>query len=117
MQGWIFGEENQAQWTQKIYKKSFKFQNPLRQNFKHLKALENALQIPAATIRSVIVFIGDSTFKTAMPPNVTKDSGFVSYIKSFREPVFSDAEVADLLNRIESGRLTPNSDTAREHIR
>jgi restriction system protein len=32
MQGWIFGGANQAQWTQKIYKKSYKFQNPLRQN-------------------------------------------------------------------------------------
>ncbi|MEX0731732.1 MAG: nuclease-related domain-containing protein [Aquisalimonadaceae bacterium] len=31
MKGWIFGGENQAQWAQKIFKKSFKFQNPLRQ--------------------------------------------------------------------------------------
>lgn len=28
MKGWIFGGERQAQWTQKIYKKTFKFQNP-----------------------------------------------------------------------------------------
>ncbi|EKE07994.1 MAG: NERD protein [uncultured bacterium] len=52
-----------------------------------------------------------------MPPNVTKDSGFVSYIKSFRESVFSEVEVADLLQRIESGRLALTSNTAREHIR
>lgn len=116
MQGWIFGEENQAQWTQKIYKKSFKFQNPLRQNFKHLKALENTLQVPASTIHSVIVFVGDSTFKTAMPPNVTQGSGFASYIRSFQKPVFSDGEVADLLSKIESGRLSPNSETARNHV-
>lgn len=117
MQGWIFGGENQAQWTQKIFRKSFKFQNPLRQNFKHIKALENALQIPATTIHSVVVFIGDSTFKTTMPLNVTKDSEFVTYIKSFRTPVFSDTEVFDLLQRIESGRLAPTSKTTREHIR
>ena len=116
MQGWIFGGENQAQWTQKIYRNTFKFQNPLRQNFKHIKALENALQIPAATIHSVIVFIGDSTFKTEMPPNVTKGSEFISYIKSFQEVVFSDAEVADLLQKIGSGRLAPTLSTAREHV-
>lgn len=40
MRGWIFGSENQAQWTQQIFKQRFKFQNPTRQNYKHLKALE-----------------------------------------------------------------------------
>lgn len=39
MQGWIFGSKRQAEWTQKIYKRTFKFQNPLRQNYKHTKAL------------------------------------------------------------------------------
>ena len=40
MKGWIFGSEKQSQWTQKIFKQTFKFQNPLRQNYKHVKALE-----------------------------------------------------------------------------
>ena len=31
MSGWIFGSEKQPQWTQKLYKRTFKFQNPLRQ--------------------------------------------------------------------------------------
>lgn len=39
-QGWIFGGERQKSWTQKLYKKSFKFQNPLHQNYKHIKVLE-----------------------------------------------------------------------------
>lgn len=34
IKGWIFGSEQQSQWTQKLYKRSFKFQNPLRQNYK-----------------------------------------------------------------------------------
>ena len=41
--GWIFGSERQKQWTQKIYKKSFKFQNPSHQNYKHMKVLEQVL--------------------------------------------------------------------------
>jgi hypothetical protein len=45
MSGWIFGSEKQAQWTQKLYKRTFKFQNPLRQNYKHLKALEATLGV------------------------------------------------------------------------
>ena len=53
MKGWIFGGESQAQWTQKIFRKSFKFQNPLRQNYKHTKTLESALEISPDFIHSV----------------------------------------------------------------
>ena len=45
MSGWIFGSEKQAQWTQKLYKRTFKFQNPLRQNYKHTKAIQELLGV------------------------------------------------------------------------
>jgi hypothetical protein len=116
MKGWIFGTENQAQWTQKIYAQSFKFQNPLRQNFKHAKAVEAALGISADTIHSVVAFVGGSTFKTEMPRNVTKGAGFVSYIRSFRVPVFTELQVNGLLEDLQSKRLKPNSSTHRRHV-
>jgi restriction system protein len=116
MRGWIFGGENQAQWTAKIYRRSFKFQNPLRQNFKHLKALEAALQIPPDAIHSIVTFVGGSTFKTDMPANVTCGAGFVSYIKSFRQQVFTEVQVKELLNRIQSGRLAPTLATHLAHV-
>ena len=71
MKGWIFGSEKQKQWTQKIFKYSGKFQNPLHQNYKHTQTLARCLAIPHEQIFSVIVFIGNSTFKTTMPENVT----------------------------------------------
>ncbi|EIA1300435.1 NERD domain-containing protein, partial [Vibrio vulnificus] len=37
MKGWIFGSKSQKQWTQKVYRHSSKFQNPLHQNYKHVK--------------------------------------------------------------------------------
>jgi len=116
MKGWIFGSENQAQWTQKIFKKSFKFQNPLRQNYKHVKALESALDVPPETIHSVVVFAGNSTFKSPMPANVTSGGGYVKYIKSFREPVLSESEIQRVISQIQSGRLEPSRQTHREHI-
>lgn len=116
MRGWIFGGENQAQWTQTIYRKSFKFQNPIRQNYKHVKALEAALDVSPETIHSVVVFTGDSTFKSPMPANVTWGGGYVRYIKSFREPVLSDSEVQRVVSRIQSGRLEPSRETHRQHV-
>lgn len=71
MSGWIFGSEKQAQWTQKLYKRTFKFQNPLRQNYKHLKALEATLGVNPEHLHSVITFVGGSTVKTEVPAHVT----------------------------------------------
>ncbi|WP_022942181.1 nuclease-related domain-containing protein [Psychromonas hadalis] len=63
MKGWIFGSAKQKQWTQKIFKYSVKFQNPLHQNYKHTHTLARCLGLLSDQIHSVIVFIGDSTFK------------------------------------------------------
>lgn len=117
MKGWIFGGTDQAQWTQQIFKRSFKFQNPLRQNYKHVKALESALDVPPETIHSVVVFAGDSTFKSAMPPNVTTGAGYVTYIKSFQEQVLGESEIQRVVSQIRSGQLEPSRQTHREHVK
>ena len=116
MKGWIFGSENQAQWTQQIFKVKNKFQNPIRQNYKHTKTLESALKIPSEAIVSVIAFIGECTLKTEMPPNVTRGIGYVDYIKSFTSPILSETQVQSVVAQIESGRLEPSRKTDREHV-
>lgn len=116
MTGWIFGGERQAQWTQKIYKQTFRFQNPLHQNYKHVKALEAALDLPPDVIHSVVVFAGDSTFKTPMPPMVTQGVGYIRYIKSFQDPVLSDAQVQTAVAQLQAGRLAPTREIHRQHV-
>ena len=37
--GWIFGDEKSKDWTQSIYRKKSRFQNPMRQNFNLLQSL------------------------------------------------------------------------------
>ena len=116
MRGWIFGGDSQTQWTQTIFKKSFKFQNPLHQNYKHVKALEAALDVPSEAIHSVVVFIGENTFKSSMPSNVTKGLGYITYIKSFSEPVLSELQVQHAISKIQAVRLTPTRETHRQHV-
>ncbi len=117
MKGWIFGSHNQKIWTQKIYKHSSKFQNPLHQNYKHVKTLESLLGLNEQQVHSVIVFVGDSTFKTEMPENVTYGGGYARYIKSKNTPVLTESQVMEIVSRIEQGRLAPSFKTNREHVR
>ncbi|KVW94738.1 nuclease-related domain-containing protein [Thiobacillus denitrificans] len=115
--GWIFGDENQATWTQKLFKTTNKFQNPLRQNFKHIKALESLVSLPSETFHSVIVFVGGSEFKTKMPQNVTRAGGYISYIKSKTSPILSASEVEAVYSAISTGRMAPSLATNREHVK
>ncbi|MGP8153034.1 MAG: NERD domain-containing protein [Smithella sp.] len=116
IKGWIFGSPNQPMWTQKIYKHSDKFQNPLHQNYKHVKTLEQLLGLKDDQIHSLVVFIGDSTFKTEMPENVTYGFGYIRYIKSKKRRVLSPAEVKDIIKIIEAERLVPPFKTHQEHV-
>ncbi len=117
MKGWIFGSPNQKTWTQKIYKHSSKFQNPLHQNYKHVKTLESLLELNPEQIHSVIVFVGDSTFKTPMPENVTYGFGYAKFIKSKTNPVLSEGQVENIVSHINGGRLARSFKTNRDHVR
>lgn len=116
MKGWIYGAEHQPQWTQKIFKQSFKFQNPLRQNYKHIKAVEAALEISEDTVHSVIVFVGASNLKSPMPPNVTQGGAYIKYIKSFNSHVFTGRQVQELIAKIKIERLPPTRETHKQHV-
>ncbi len=110
MKGWIFGSANQKTWTQKIYRHTNQFQNPLHQNYKHTQTLQSALNIESDKLFSLVVFIGDSEFKTPMPENVVYAGGYIRFIKSKRQPILTDSEVANIGRAVASNlRLKPTS--------
>ncbi|MEX1201582.1 MAG: nuclease-related domain-containing protein [Methylophaga sp.] len=45
LRGWIYGSPKQNMWTQKIYRNTYRFQNPLHQNYKHTKTLQTLLNL------------------------------------------------------------------------
>lgn len=64
---------------------------------------------------SLVVFVGDSTFKTEMPENVTQGGRYIRFIKLQTERRLSDAEVQDVVEKIGSVRLASSFRTDREH--
>lgn len=115
--GWIFGTPQQKMWTQKFPRRSQQFQNPLHQNFKHVRTLIDLLQLESTAVHSLIVFVGSSTFKTPMPANVTAAGGYLRFIKSKTEPLLTADQVRDITLRVQQGRLAPSLKTDREHVR
>lgn len=116
MSGWIFGNAYHPQWTQVIYRSKARFQNPLRQNYGHIKALESLLGLPLTTFKSVVVFAGNCTFKTEMPPEVRTCSDLIDYITSFHSRILTDVQIAEICDKIQILRLEPSLRTHRDHV-
>ena len=116
--GWIFGSERQKLWTQKIFKKSYKFQNPLHQNYKHQKVLEQVLAdiITPEYLHSIVVFMPDCEFKTDMPINVFRGAAWVDYVKNFKAEVIPAMKLKRIQLRIEKEVLEKSWKTNRIHV-
>lgn len=117
MKGWIFGSAQQKNWSQKIYRHSTQFQNPLHQNYKHTQTLQAALVIAPEKLFSLVVFIGDSSFKTPVPENVVYAGGYIRFIKSKKQVLLTDAEVSEVSTKIQTGRLKPTLKTHQAHVK
>ena len=116
--GWIFGGERQKQWTQKIYQKSFKFQNPIHQNYKHMKVLERILSdiVDVESLHSVIVFMPEAEFKTTMPNNIFRGAGWTDYVKTYKQSVISPMKLKRVQLRLEKEILEKSWKTNRQHV-
>ena len=119
--GWIFGREKDREWTQTFPNgRKYKFQNPLRQNYGHVKAIEEILNgagLPVGVVKSVVVFVGDAELKLEMPENVTVGFGAAEYIRTFQTRVLSELQVLKICGAIESARMEQSWATNREHVR
>lgn len=116
MGGWIFGNPSHPKWTQTFGKSKNSFQNPLRQNYKHIKELESLLQIGEDKLFSVVVFTGDAEFKTDMPDNVIRSGQLPRYILAKNTPLMTESEVQRILLKINGAMLKRSRETSRQHI-
>ena len=99
--GWIFGDERSKVWTQTIWGHKSKFQNPLRQNFKHTKAIESFLSLGSSSVFSVVVFVGSGEFRTSMPPNVIYLNDLCPYLRSKTKPLLGKGKFLWSIDRLE----------------
>ncbi len=99
--GWIYGDAKQKQWMQVFFKKRSQFQNPIHQNYKHIKAIQALFDfVSADKIKSFVVFTGDGEFKTSRSKDVVLLDGIKDWMNQHENHVLS-------LNRIQFcyGRL------------
>jgi hypothetical protein len=112
--GWIFGSEDQSEWTQTLFKEKYSFQNPLRQTFRQKKVLSEFLRLNESLIHSIVYFVGDCTFKTRLPDNVI-NSGIGRYIKKFQNHILSSQDVEHIIKILEE-HISNSTLSKKDHI-
>lgn len=115
--GWIFADASRAQWTQVLFNGTFKFQNPIFQNLRHVQAVQDLLDfLPPGAIKSVVVFTGEAEFKTEIPEGVFGISGFIDYLRQQTVEVMSLNRLQFCVGRLETARLAISGKTDVEHV-
>ena len=114
--GWIFGDEKSREWTQSIYRKKSRFQNPMRQNYKHICALADNLGIDKSYFHGVVAFTGDCTFKTEMPPGVVYSRRAADYIRSYNTPIIKPSQIDELDSAIAEWQGTLSEGQIKGHV-
>ena len=114
--GWIFGDEKSKDWTQSIYRKKSRFQNPIRQNYKHICALADNLGIDKSYFHGVVAFTGDCTFKTDMPEYVVYSRNAANYIRSVDRPIIKVKQVDEIAAVIGEWQGTLSEGQIKGHV-
>jgi hypothetical protein len=113
---WIFGGRKQRIWTQQIYRTKVPFQNPLHQNYRHIKALQVLLDLPLDVFKSIVVFTGDCTFKTEMPDEVCTCDDLIEYIHSIDTRILATEQIDTVCTKLRGSRLERTFRTRQQHI-
>ncbi|MGQ7872147.1 nuclease-related domain-containing protein [Bacillus sp. 1A] len=118
-EGWICGSEKSARWTQGIFRKKSSFQNPFRQNYKHIKAIEWVMEQELPYI-SIAAFHPKCSLKRV---NVhSKDKHVLYYnnlkkcIESYIEPQQTIDEVQHIYQTILQANIM-DKDIEKKHVK
>ena len=114
--GWIFGDEKSKEWTQSIYHKKSRFQNPMRQNYKHICALADNLGIDKSYFIGVVAFTGDCTFKTDMPDGVVYSRNVADYVRSVNRPIIKEKQLDEIAAAIGEWQGTLSEGQIKDHV-
>ncbi len=114
--GWIFGNAYQRHWTQVIYRYKKKFFNPLRQNYGHIRAIEQLVR----PHYSHIPIVGFVTFPSAERLQITGSNSVghvvdvIRMIHVYTKPVVSDSDRTNICNLLVAANIQDKK-TIKEH--
>lgn len=113
--GLITGNDNSKEWTQHLNKK-FQFYSPTRQNYGHIKALEESLKLPEDIFIPIVVFLSNATLKVTSKYHVINDMDLKKTILAYRTQRLDKDDVNAIEKQIKSLNIY-SSKTMKKHVK
>lgn len=114
--GLVVGSPRSTQWSQRRGRRSYPFQNPIRQNYRHVKAIESALGLDARIVIPIVVFAGHCRLHPAIADHVVLIDALVPTIRRHERQQFSPAERDEFCARLDAARMDGRPNARRLHL-
>lgn len=113
--GWIYGSDKSEHWVKNMYGNKYYFQNPLKQNYSHVKVLQDLFGLSVDKFIPVVVFLRRATLKCETRDIVIYSSQLKYLICSHTDPVLDTAEVRRLASLLSSS-LVVGDNVSESHV-
>ena len=116
--GWIFGDAKSAKWYSSYYGNRYYFQNPFRQNYKHIFCLSQIMNLPKSSFITIIAFTGNCKIKSRnMLPASFVTSGYelLSFILNHKTKLLENSLVKSLETRIRQSAIAKDKKSVASH--
>ena len=115
--GYIFADNYSQKWTQVLPGKKNQFQNPIRQNYLHVKAISNNLGIPEEFIHGIVAFSDKAEFKGEKPNGVVFFMQIPQAIKEKNKVILRKEEADDIVGAIREWNDSVTPEQRRNHVK
>ena len=112
--GWIYGGEDAETWTKNVWGNKYSFRNPLRQNYGHVKSLQQILHIPNNQFISIVVFSNKARILVKTEKTVINLWHLRNEIRKHQTPIISHDQLIDYRSSIELA-IKDDKDISKTH--
>ncbi len=115
-QGWILGNEFDDYWTQVIYKRKEKLNNPIRQNYGHIQALMEVLgECKEINYVSIVAFTTKADLKVKSNTDVVYTINLAKTIRKYSTETISDSIKEQIYEKLLSLNVD-NTKNRKAHV-
>lgn len=111
--GYITGSKYDKKWIRYAGKNKYYYENPIRQNYGHVKALSELLNIEEARIYNIVCIPSNAKLKIDHDGELVRNYTIVDRILLYKEVVINNVE--ELVNIINKNNIT-DKNIKKEHI-
>jgi len=114
--GIITGGEYSEQWTKHMYKKKYKFLNPIRQNYGHIKALEETLKLPGNMFIPIVVFTSDAKLRVKSKKAVINTKDLNKTIRNYKAKIITPEQTEAIQSKLQTSNIYSKKEM-KKHVR